>query len=184
MSNTKVHYDQIIDEARTLFRLKQQDYGPSWTIMRPASLTDQMYIKAARIRSLEDGKTKKVDDDVRDDYIGLINYGIMGLIQNARNEYVEWIDLNEILKSYDREIAMTYDLMIKKNHDYGEAWRMMRVPSMTDLILVKLLRIKSIEDQSGQTRVSESAEAGYRDIINYAVFALILLDEVNAVQIK
>ena len=178
-SETIQHYDAIFDVARNLFVHKNKDYGPSWTILRPASLTDQIYIKAARIRSIEEKQTQQVPDDIKDDYIGLINYCIMALIQLRRDDFVELVDAQEVIDMYDRERDHVRALMIAKNHDYGEAWRSMRISSMTDLILMKLLRIRSIEDNAGQVQVSENVDAGFCDIINYAIFALILLAEKN-----
>ena len=179
-SNTLSQYDTIFTRARDLFANKNADYGASWTIMRPASLTDQIFIKAARIRSIEEKKTQLVEDDILDDYIGLINYCIMALIQLRRDAYEEINDVSDIVARYDAEAKQVRELMIKKNHDYGEAWRSMRISSMTDMILMKLLRIRSIEDNGGQVAVSEPTEAGFSDIINYAIFAMILLDENRA----
>jgi hypothetical protein len=178
-SNTISQYDEIFDEARTLFARKNQDYGASWTILRPTSLTDQIYIKAARIRSIEEKESQLVEDDVRDDYIGLINYCVMALIQLRRGRFEELTDTQDVIQRYDDEKSEVRELMLKKNHDYGEAWRSMRISSMTDLILMKLLRIRSIEDNHGQVEVSEDIDAGFKDIINYAIFALILQSEAN-----
>lgn len=177
---TLSQYDTFFDEAEDLFVRKNRDYGASWTILRPASLTDQIYIKAARIRSIEEKQTQLVDDDIKDDYVGLINYCVMGLIQSARESHDEITDTEDIIRRYAQEKSTVRSLMIRKNHDYGEAWRSMRVSSMTDLILMKLLRIRSIEDNGGRTEVSEDIAAGYSDIINYAIFALILLQEQQA----
>lgn len=177
---TLSQYDAIFNRAEDLFARKNRDYGASWTILRPSSLTDQIYIKAARIRSIEEKQTQLVDDDIADDYIGLINYCIMGLIQSQRSSHEEITDTEAIIDQYGEQKAAVRALMQRKNHDYGEAWRSMRVSSMTDLILMKLLRIRSIEDNGGVTEVSEDVAAGYSDIINYAIFAMILLQEQQA----
>ena len=170
-------YDAIFNTAQQLFNSKNSDYGPSWTIMRPQSFTDQIYIKAARIRSIEEKQTQLVEDDIQDDYFGLINYCVMALIQIRRENHELIEQAQEVLDRYAEEKEAVRALMIKKNHDYGEAWRDMRVTSITDLILMKLLRIKSIENNAGQVTVSENIDAGFRDIINYAIFAMILLNE-------
>ncbi len=176
-TDTLSSYDAIFDEARSLFVRKNKDYGASWTILRPTSLTDQIFIKAARLRSIEEKAVQLVGDDIRDDYYGLINYCIMALIQLTRQKFEELTDSEDIIMRYDQQKAEVRNLLIKKNHDYGEAWRSMRVSSMTDLILMKLLRIRSIEDNLGKVEVSEDIDAGFRDIINYAIFAMILLSE-------
>lgn len=171
---TAIAFDRIMAQCRELFEKKTRDYGTAWRILRTPSLTDQIYIKAARIRSIEDKGVQKVADDIRGEYVGMINYCIMALIQlempeNAPSD----LALEEALKAYDQQRDLTRSLLLDKNHDYGEAWRDMRVCSFTDLILMKLLRIKQIEDNAGKTLVSEGVDAGYRDIINYSVFALI-----------
>lgn len=167
-------YDEILAHCRDLFEKKTRDYGTAWRILRTPSLTDQIYIKAARIRSIEEKGTQKVADDVRGEYVGMINYCIMALIQHElpANSPTE-LPLATALAAYDKQRDITRQLLLDKNHDYGEAWREMRLSSLTDLILMKLLRIKQIEDNAGQTLVSEGVDAGYRDIINYSVFALI-----------
>ncbi len=178
MSDTPAQFDQVIEECRTLFEKKLKDYGAAWRILRLPSLTDQIFIKAQRLRSIEDKGTQKVADDLRGEYIGILNYSIIALIQVERG-VADQIDMNadEAMVEYDKHVAATKDLMMAKNHDYGEAWRDMRVPSFTDLILQKLLRVKQIEDNSGETLVSEGVDANYMDMINYAVFALIQMDE-------
>ena len=176
-TQTLSQYDEIFDLASALFAKKNSDYGASWTIMRPTSFTDQIYIKAARIRSIEEKETQLVDDDIQDDYMGLINYCIMALIQLRRDRFEELTDTSDVIRRYMDEKADVRALMIRKNHDYGEAWRNMRISSMTDLILMKLLRIRSIEDNQGKVVVSEDIDAGFKDIINYAIFALILHSE-------
>lgn len=178
-SQTLSQYDKIFDEASSLFAKKNLDYGASWTILRPTSLTDQIYIKAARLRSIEEKENQLVEDDIEDDYYGLINYCIMALIQLRRNQFEELTNTEEVIERYQKEKDEVRALMIRKNHDYGEAWRNMRVSSMTDLILMKLLRIRSIENNGGRVEVSEDIDAGFKDIINYAIFAMILLSETN-----
>ena len=178
MQQTSVLFDEVIAICRELFIKKTKDYGTAWRILRLPSLTDQIFIKAQRIRSLQELTTRKVDEDERSEFIGIINYAIMALIQLEQG-IVEQPDLNarQALELYDEQVAVTKSLMQDKNHDYGEAWKDMRVSSLTDLILQKLLRVKQIEDNRGQTLVSEGIVANYQDIINYAIFALIHLGE-------
>jgi hypothetical protein len=177
MSNTSQQYDAIISICRDLYAKKLQDYGSAWRILRLPSLTDQIFIKAQRIRSLQENEVRKVDEGEASEFIGIINYSIMALIQLEKG-VADQPDLNveEAVKLYNEKIQLTKDLMEAKNHDYGEAWRDMRVSSLTDLILQKILRVKQIEDNKGKTLVSEGIDANYQDMINYAVFALILLD--------
>ena len=165
-------------ECRTLFEKKLHDYGASWRILRPSSLTDQLFIKAKRIRSLEIKKESMVGEGIRPEFIALINYGIVGLIQLEKG-YVDEVDmaLEKALALYDKHAQEALALMLRKNHDYDEAWRSMRVSSYTDFILTKIQRIKEIEDLQGQTLVSEGIDANYMDIINYAVFGVIKLTE-------
>ena len=174
MKNTSQQYDAIISICRDLFTKKTKDYGTAWRILRLPSLTDQIYIKAQRIRSLQENEVRKVDEDETSEFIGIINYCIMALIQIEKG-IADQPDLNydEAVTLYDAKIALTKQLMEDKNHDYGEAWRDMRVSSLTDLILQKLLRVKQIEDNKGKTLVSEGIDANYQDMINYSVFALI-----------
>ena len=174
MKNTSQQYDAIISICRDLFTQKTKDYGTAWRILRLPSLTDQIYIKAQRIRSLQENEVRKVDEDETSEFIGIINYCIMALIQIEKG-IADQPDLNydEAVALYDAKIALTKQLMEDKNHDYGEAWRDMRVSSLTDLILQKLLRVKQIEDNKGKTLVSEGIDANYQDMINYSVFALI-----------
>ena len=175
---TAIAFDQIMQDCRVLFEKKTRDYGTAWRILRNSSLTDQIYIKAARVRNIEEKGTQKVADDVRGEYAGMINYCIMALIQaELAVDAPAELSLEEALQFYDHQRDTTRTLLLNKNHDYGEAWRDMRVSSFTDLILMKLLRIKQIEDNAGQTLVSEGVDAGYRDIINYSVFALIKTSE-------
>lgn len=178
MTNTSQEYDKVITTCRTLFINKMKDYGSAWRILRLPSLTDQIFIKAQRIRSLQQNEVRKVDEDETGEFIGIINYSIMALIQLELG-VVDQPDLDTAAATqfYDAKISLTKQLMEAKNHDYGEAWRDMRVSSLTDLILQKLLRVKQIEDNKGKTIVSEGIDANYQDMINYAVFALILIDE-------
>ena len=177
MQNTSKQYDAVVSRCRDLFLKKMKDYGCAWRILRLPSLTDQIFIKAQRIRGLQKNKTQRVDEGAVSEFIGIINYCIMALIQIERG-IAEQPDLKneETLLDYDTKIAQTKQLMLDKNHDYGEAWRDMRVSSLTDLILQKLLRVKQIEDNAGQTLVSEGIDANYKDMINYAVFAMIHLN--------
>lgn len=177
MQSTAEQYDKIISICRNLYVKKLHDYGCAWRILRLPSLTDQIYIKAQRIRSLQENSIRKVDEDESSEFIGIINYSIMALIQLEKG-IANQPDLanKEAIDLYDKHIAIAKELMLNKNHDYGEAWRDMRISSHTDIILQKLLRIKQIEDNKGKTLVSEGIDANYQDIINYAVFALILMD--------
>ncbi|WP_203293465.1 DUF1599 domain-containing protein [Luteirhabdus pelagi] len=176
MADTSQQYDEIIAQCRELFINKMKDYGSAWRILRLPSLTDQIFIKAQRIRGLQQNVERKVDEDESSEFIGIINYSAMALIQLEKG-VVEQPDLSldDAVELYDEKIALTKKLMLDKNHDYGEAWRDMRVSSLTDLILQKLLRVKQIENNKGKTLVSEGIDANYQDMINYAVFALILL---------
>ena len=178
MEQTIVQFRAVVEQCRDLFLKKTADYGTAWRILRPASITDQLYIKALRIRSIEEKGVQKVADPVADEFIGLVNYSILALIQ-LELPATESLELapERVATLYNQHLEANLRLLQAKNHDYGEAWRLMRVSSMTDLILQKLLRIKQIEDHAGQTLVSEGLEANYRDIINYAVFALIRLQE-------
>lgn len=178
IQNTEEQFKAVMTECRELFRKKLHDYGASWRILRPASLTDQLYIKAKRIRSLEIKQESLVGEGIRPEFIALINYGIVGLIQLEKG-FVDTVDIDseEALRLYDCHAQEALKLMLKKNHDYDEAWRSMRVSSYTDFILTKLQRVKEIEDIHGQTFVSEGIDANYMDIINYAVFGAIKLNE-------
>jgi hypothetical protein len=178
MQDTSKQYDAVIDECRSLFVKKMSDYGAAWRILRLPSLTDQIFIKAQRIRQLQENEVRKVDEGAKSEFIGIINYSIMALIQLEKG-VVENPDLNteQATALYDNHSNSTKELMMDKNHDYGEAWRDMRVASLTDLILQKLLRVKQIEDNKGKTIVSEGIDANYQDMINYAIFAMIHLDE-------
>ena len=176
--NTEDQFKDTVSECRSIFEKKLHDYGASWRILRPSSLTDQLYIKAKRIRSLEIKKESLVGEGIRPEFIALINYGIIGLIQLARG-FADSVDITpaEALGLYDHYATEALELMIRKNHDYDEAWRSMRVSSYTDLILTKIERIKEIEDLHGQVLVSEGIDANYMDVINYAVFGAIKLKE-------
>ena len=178
MQETIKQYDNVIYKCKSLFEKKMKDYGSAWRILRLSSLTDQIFIKAQRIRSLQLIGIRKVDEGQYSEFIGIINYSIMALIQidKAISEQPD-LSLEESLSLYTDFSEQTKSLMIDKNHDYGEAWRDMRVTSLTDLIIQKLLRVKQIEDNSGETLVSEGIDANYQDIVNYAVFALIHLNK-------
>ncbi|MBO4871620.1 MAG: DUF1599 domain-containing protein [Muribaculaceae bacterium] len=178
MKNTSSQYDAVVARCRELYIKKMSDYGPAWRILRPQSVTDQIFIKAKRIRTLEINGETKVGEDIWPEFVGIVNYGVMGLIQLELG-YSDKIDITreEALALYDKHIAATKKLMMDKNTDYGEAWRDMRVSSYTDLILSKIQRTKEIENHDGATLVSEGVDANYQDMINYAVFALIKHDE-------
>jgi hypothetical protein len=178
MQNTSKEYDKVVQVCQELFSKKMKDYGCAWRILRLPSLTDQIFIKAQRIRGLQQNAVQKVDEGAASEFVGIINYCVMALIQIEKG-VVEHPDLTfeEAVALYDDKIAVTKQLMQDKNHDYGEAWRDMRVSSLTDLILQKLLRVKQIEDNAGHTLVSEGIDANYQDMINYAIFALIHLNE-------
>ena len=180
MQDTSKQYDAVIDTCKSLFIKKMSDYGSAWRILRLPSLTDQIFIKAQRIRGLQQNAVRKVNEGEVSEFIGIINYCIMALIQLEKG-VVEQPDLSteEATKLYTEKVATTKKLMEDKNHDYGEAWRDMRVSSLTDLILQKLLRVKQIEDNKGKTLVSEGIDANYQDMINYAIFALIHLNANN-----
>ncbi|MFT5249579.1 MAG: hypothetical protein ACI93P_001305 [bacterium] len=181
MVDTSKQYDKIIETCKSLFINKMRDYGSAWRILRLPSLTDQIFIKTQRIRGLQQNKVQKVAEGQISEFIGIINYSIMALVQLELG-VVEQPDLNmeDSVREYDKNVKITKQLMMYKNHDYGEAWRDMRVSSLTDLILQKLLRVKQIEDNKGKTLVSEGIDANYQDMINYAIFALILLEEEQA----
>ena len=177
MKNTSQEYDKVIAICRTLFNNKMKDYGCAWRILRLPSVTDQIFIKAQRIRSLQENEVRKIDEDETGEFIGIINYSIMALIQLELGVAVQPdLAIAKATELYDQKIAITKQLMEDKNHDYGEAWREMRVSSLTDLILQKLLRVKQIEDNKGKTLVSEGIDANYQDMINYSIFALILMN--------
>ena len=174
--NTTAEYNAVIDYCKDLFIKKTKDYGTAWRIMRLRSITDQLYIKAKRIRTLEVKQVSKVGEDIPDEFVAIVNYCVMALMQiDLGEDGEENLDAGYVEQFYSSKVNETRDLMLAKNHDYGEAWRDMRVSSMTDLILMKLHRVKQIEDNNGQTLVSEGLAANYQDMLNYAVFALIKL---------
>lgn len=177
MKDTKQEFEHVMTVCRDLFAKKLHDYGAAWRIMRPCSVTDQLFIKANRIRSIEVKGVALVDEGIRPELIGIVNYGIIGLIQLGLG-YAETDDMDEkrALELYDKYAKQTLELMLRKNHDYDEAWRSMRTTSYTDLILMKIYRTKQIESLSGETLVSEGIDANYMDMINYAVFGLIKLE--------
>ncbi|MFZ4260873.1 DUF1599 domain-containing protein [Sphingobacterium sp. HJSM2_6] len=174
--DTNTEYNLVIDHCRDLFLKKTKDYGTSWRIMRITSITDQLFIKAQRIRTLEVKKVSKVGEGILEEYIAIVNYCLIAMMQLELGESTdEQLPLHEVEASYQKFVQETRDLMLAKNHDYGEAWRDMRVSSLTDMILMKLQRVKQIEDNNGFTLVSEGLKANYQDMLNYAVFALIKL---------
>lgn len=182
MSETSKQYQRIIHICRDLFLKKTTDYGTSWRIMRLPSITDQIYIKAQRIRTIEQTGVSKVGESIEDEYIGIVNYCLIAMMQldlEQNPDSAPGLDLSveEVTARYDQAVQETYELMLAKNHDYGEAWREMRISSLTDLILTKIHRTKQIEDNHGQTLVSEGVRANYQDMMNYAVFALIRMQE-------
>ncbi|WP_299440180.1 DUF1599 domain-containing protein [uncultured Aquimarina sp.] len=178
MQDTSTQYDAVITKCRDLFIKKMKDYGSAWRILRLPSLTDQIFIKAQRIRGLQENAVRKVDEGEVSEFIGIINYSLMALIQLEKGVAEQPdLDTDTATELYDTHIDITKTLMMNKNHDYGEAWRDMRVSSLTDLIIQKLLRVKQIEDNKGKTLVSEGIDANYQDMINYAVFAMIHLGE-------
>ena len=177
-TDTVAEYKQVVEQCRDIFDKKMQDYGAAWRIMRTASLTDQIFIKANRIRSLQRKKEHLVNEGIEPEFIGIINYSVMAIIQ-LQLGIVEQPDLTfeKASELYNNVIEEAFNLMCQKNHDYDEAWRSMRVSSMTDLILMKILRVKEIEDNNGKTLISEGLDANYYDMINYAVFCMILINE-------
>ena len=176
MSNTTKEFNSITNICKSIFEKKTKDYGTSWRVLRPISIVDQIYIKAQRIRNIQEIGNQKVDDDLAGEWQGIINYGIIALIQQDLQGNDNWdLPVDEALKMYDDHLQENFELMQKKNHDYGEAWRNMSQESFADLILTKILRIKQIIANDGKTEVSEGIDANFRDIINYAVFALILI---------
>ena len=190
--DTRKEMEQEVAVCRALFEKKTRDYGTSWRILRLPSLTDQIFIKANRIRSIQESGENRVGDDIRDEFVAMVNYAVMALIQGTPLSQPQAaasspnlgeqsdgfsLPLDKALELYDGQVKKILDLMMDKNHDYGEAWRQMRVSSMVDLILMKLLRIKQIEDNEGKTLVSEGVEGGYMDIVNYSLFCLVRLTE-------
>jgi len=175
MNDKTAHeYKDVIATCKALFARKTHDYGTAWRVLRISSITDQIYIKAQRIRSIQEKGVQKVDDPVKDEFVGIINYCIIALIQlKLESSSKMELTFDELEPLYDEAVSETFDLLQNKNHDYAEAWRDMRVSSMTDIILMKLLRVKQIEDNQGKTLVSEGVKANYQDMINYSVFCLI-----------
>lgn len=176
INNTAEEYDAVIKICKDLFIKKTKDYGTAWRILRPSSITDQIFIKAQRIRTLEEKKVSKVGEDITSEYIGIVNYCIIAMMQldlddNSPTE----LPLEDVEIEFNKRAIETKELMFAKNHDYGEAWRDMRISSLTDLILMKIFRVKQIEDNQGQTLASEGIKANYQDMLNYSVFALIKL---------
>lgn len=171
-------YDVVLRECRELFRKKFDDYGASWRVMRPTSITDQIFIKAQRIRSIQEQGEQLVDEGIRSEFVAIVNYGIMGLVQ-LDHSYTQdpETDHDKMMAWYDEYAGKARALMLRKNHDYGEAWRTMRISSLTDIILQKIFRTKQIEDNRGKVSVSEGIDANYLDMVNYALFALIRIDE-------
>jgi len=178
---TEKQFEHIIGICRDIFVTKMKDYGTAWRILRSTSITDQIYIKAQRIRSIDDKGVQKIEEGVKPEYIGIVNYSVMALIQLelGTGDRLE-LAPEEGERLYNKYIYQARDLMLNKNHDYGEAWRNMRISSLTDIILMKLLRIKQIEDNKGKTFISEGLDANYYDIINYAIFSLIRLEYENS----
>jgi hypothetical protein len=170
-TKTAEDFDKITDECLTLMMKKRHDYGDAWEVLRPSSLTDQIYIKAKRIRSIQEKREKKVDDDLRGEFIGMLNYSLMGISQLEKRK------ADSVEEKYSIIVAEIKKLLEKKNHDYGEAWRELRISSITDLILQKLMRLRQMETNGYEVKVSEQARASYEDIVNYCVFALILIQE-------
>lgn len=179
MSRTPQQYLRIVDETRQLFVKKNEDYGTAWRVLRPASITDQIYIKAARIRSVDQKQDQKIGDSIEAEFIGIVNYCLMALILLKNSKDRIHLDKENVINYYDLMAKEVYELMLAKNHDYDEVWRSMRISSMTDLILMKIIRIKEIEDKGGATKVSEGIDANFMDIMNYAIFALILIKQTN-----
>lgn len=176
MANTAAEYDAVIKICKGLFMKKTRDYGTAWRILRIESITDQIFIKAQRIRTLEEKKVSKVDEDINSEYIGIVNYCLIAMMQLDSDPGTPTeLSVEHVSAMFDEKANATKELMFAKNHDYGEAWRDMRISSLTDLILMKLLRVKQIEDNQGQTLASEGVVANYQDMLNYAVFALIKL---------
>ncbi|MFC4211549.1 DUF1599 domain-containing protein [Pedobacter lithocola] len=175
-TNTATEFDDVIALCRSLFLKKTKDYGTAWRILRLSSITDQIFIKAQRIRTLEDKKVSLVGEGITSEYIGIVNYCVIAMMQSDLTEQdSNEIPFDEVQSIFDAKVKETKDLMFAKNHDYGEAWRDMRISSLTDLILMKIFRVKQIEDNEGQTLASEGVNANYQDMLNYAVFALIKL---------
>ena len=178
MNNTSAQYDNSIKICKDIFMKKMKDYGSSWRILRPSSLTDQIFIKAQRIRTIEEKGSQKIEDDIKGEFIGILNYCVISLIQLELNNYDHLeLKLEDAEKYYSQHLNHAKELMEAKNHDYGEAWRDMRISSFTDMMLVRIMRIKQMEDNKGTTIASEGIESNYYDMMNYCVFALIKISE-------
>lgn len=180
LEKTKSQYQQQVDVCKNIFFKKNKDYGTAWRILRGPSITDQIFIKAQRIRSIEQAGSSKVAEGIESEFIGIVNYSVIALINLTLDESTE-LNNYQLLEAYNHHSEATMNLMLNKNHDYGEAWRSMRVSTFTDLILMKILRTRQIEDNDGKTLISEGIDANYQDMINYAIFALIRLDEQNSI---
>lgn len=177
-NNTATQYEAVIKQCKDLFLKKTRDYGTAWRILRLSSITDQLFIKAQRIRTLEEKKVSKVGEDIYSEYVAIVNYCVIAMMQlELTEESRTELPVEEVEVLFDQKVEETKTLMFAKNHDYGEAWRDMRISSLTDMILQKLLRVKQIEDNQGVTLASEGVKANYQDMLNYAVFALIRLNE-------
>lgn len=176
INKTSEEFDTVIKICRELFLKKSNDYGTAWRILRLSSITDQIFIKALRIQTIEVKKVAKIEEDITSEYIGIVNYCVIAMMQlDLQNDIRINLPIDEIERTFDKKVKETKELMFAKNHDYGEAWRKMRISSLTDLILMKILRVKQIEDNAGQTLASEGVLANYQDMLNYSVFALIKL---------
>ncbi len=185
MTQTSLEYTNVINVCREIFSKKTKDYGTAWRILRPSSLTDQIFIKAQRIRTIQETKENKVGESFESEFIAIINYCIMAIIQLRESDLTQMeLPAKKANELYDKYAQEAFDLMLKKNHDYGEAWRDMRVSSLTDLILMKILRVKQIEDNDGATIISEGIDANYFDMLNYATFSLIHLNQKDPVDGK
>jgi hypothetical protein len=181
INQTSSQYDTAIQKCKSIFINKSKDYGTSWRVMRLKSITDQIFIKAQRIRNIEEKGVQKIGDDIESEYMGIVNYCIMGLIQMELKDSTNLeLPVDTLTNLYDKFVTLTKNLMEHKNHDYDEVWRDMRVSTFTDILLVRLMRIKQIEDNKGATIMSEGIDANLQDMINYSVFALIRLDEMKA----
>ncbi len=177
MNKTSKEYTKVINECREVFLKKTKDYGTAWRILRPSSLTDQIFIKAQRIRTIQETGQNKVGENIEGEFAAIVNYCIMAIIQLEEKQLTDMeIGTEEAIRLFDKYALVAHDLMMKKNHDYGEAWRDMRVSSLTDLILMKILRVKQIENNNGTTLISEGIDANYYDMLNYSVFSLIHLE--------
>ncbi|MEC7005225.1 MAG: DUF1599 domain-containing protein [Bacteroidota bacterium] len=177
MPDTSLQFDTVVSKCTEIFKKKTIDYGTAWRILRSSSLTDQIFIKANRIRTLQETGSSKVNEGIEPEFIGIVNYCVMALIQlELKKDNRLELPADEVIKLYQEKILEAKNLMMAKNHDYGEAWRDMRVSSLTDLILMKILRVKQIEDNKGKTIISEGIDANYSDMLNYSVFALIHLN--------